>query len=214
MISENPLSPTNFLAFHVDARHYSGAKEKKLGKAHLLPDMGQFFTTPTFANVAFGWHKEGLFFTIYSTIAPREVFFPDFQKGDSIELFIDTRAMKSSRFPTRFCHHFCFLPLKFDPEGENIEGVELSRFRQDDAHVLADPSLFYVEGEKEKKGYVLKIFIPTPALFGYDPSQFDRLGFTYRINCFRRNPQYFSCSGDEIAIEQHPSCWATLKLVS
>jgi hypothetical protein len=211
--SELVLSPLHFLAINLDCHHYSGEKELVLKKQYLLPDMAPFSQTSPFANVALGWSVEGIFCTVYSEISVSEVYFPDFQRGDCVELFIDTRDLKGSKFPTKFCHHFCFLPEPVVMEGEEIQGMEVTHFRGEETHPLADPSLFYVECEKHKKGYILKIFIPSTALFGYDPSQYDRLGFTYRINRNNRPAQYFSCSGQEVAIELHPSLWSSLKLI-
>ena len=50
-----------------------------------------------------------------------------------------------------------------------------------------------------------------PALVGYDPDQFSRLGFTYRITAGSKR-QHFSASS-EIGFEHDSSFWATVYLV-
>ncbi len=66
-----------------------------------------------------------------------------------------------------------------------IDGVakgEKTHFRTEDSHPLCDPQLLQTQVQLRKEGYDLRIFIPALCLNGYDPKQFDRLGFTYRIN--------------------------------
>ena len=59
----------------------------------------------------------------------------------------------------------------------------------------------------------LQIFIPAECLHGYDPEQFDRLGFSYRINRYALPPQHFSVVTKEYQIEQQPSLWSHMRLV-
>jgi hypothetical protein len=58
----------------------------------------------------------------------------------------------------------------------------------------------------------MKIFIPSQALYGYDVKQFDRLGFTYRINRTGGKPQHFSVNSQDYQIEQQPSLWSSISL--
>ncbi len=108
--------------------------------------------------------------------------FPNFQAGDSVELFFDTRDVKTSGFNTKFCHHFYFLPEAIENEGEAIQAGEATRFRTEDVHELCSPQLLEVKTTKGGKEVKMDIFIPKECLHGYDPSLFERLGFTYRIN--------------------------------
>ena len=208
-----PLTPVHFFALGADCHHYSGRKELHLPKKYLLPDLSDLTGDQTFAEVAFGWSKQGITATIRVSRSSIEPFFPDFTAGDSIEFFIDTRDVKTSGSNTRFCHHFYFLPLPVQTNGESVQAGEATRFRTDDSHDLCDGSLFYVACERERKRYTLQLFIPAEALHGYDPSQFDRIGFTYRINRYDGTPQHFSASSEDFSIEQHPSAWASLKLI-
>jgi len=209
-----PLSPAHFFAFSADCSYVKGKRETPLSKKHFLPDLTEFHAAQSFADVAVGWNEEGFFATFYVKEPIREIFFPDFQDGDAIELFIDTRDVKTSGFNTRFCHHFYFLPEPLETEeGATIQTGEITRFRTEDAHELCDPSLLYVDCEKGRKDYRLHVFIPSECLNGFDPGQFDRLGFTYRIHRFKGNPQFFSASSEDFSIEQQPSLWASLKLI-
>lgn len=208
-----PVSAANFFAVSLEAFSYSGKPGDPLSKKHLLPSLSFFYETPDFAQVALGWSEKGIFVSVFSEEPTRELHFPDFRKGDSLELFIDTRDVKTVAHVTRFCHHFCILPEILDENAESIQALEVTRFRGDDSHPLADPQHLIVESEKKRRGYQLHVFISQEALFGYDPTQFDRLGFTYRINRTRNEPQYFSAAGSDVVIENQPSLWASVKLV-
>lgn len=175
---------------------------------HVLPNTGNLCHEFSFAKVAIGWHDEGLGFQILVNQAYTKSFFPEVQKGDSIELFIDTRDLKSAGFNTRFCHHFYFLPQVVD---DHLAG-EITHFRTEDSHPLCDPSLLFCQTKLASNNYTMKIFIPKECLHGYDQSQFDRLGFTYRINRVSGESQHFSVVSKEFPIDQQPSLWSSIKL--
>lgn len=207
-----PLTPVHFFAFSVDCFYYKGKKEVSLPKSHFLPDLSSFHNEKPFADVALGWSEKGIFATFNVKSPFSHSSFPDFQSGDAVELFFDTRDVKTSGFNTRFCHHFFFLPERVEIDEGIIQAGEITRFRTEDKHELCDPSLLFISSVKEKKGYMLHLFIPIECLHGYDPFQFDRLGFTYRIQRAGGMPQFFSASSEDFSIEQHPSLWATLRL--
>lgn len=156
-----------------------------------------------------GWHADGI--EVFANVQERfhRVSYPDIMSGDSIELFFDTRDVKTSGFNTRFCHHFFFLP-------EPIEGRqagEITRFRTEDSHELCDPSKLNVKAQTKSSGYTMQIFIPAQCLYGYDVDQFSRMGFTYRVNRFHKDPQHFSVTSSDYQLEQQPSLWSSLNLV-
>lgn len=209
-----PVEPIHFFAIGVNCHYYGGKKEASLPSKHQLPDLSSlFFAEAPFAKVFLGWSEKGLFLTIVTHLSFGNVHFPDTRAGDSIELFIDTRDAKKSGPITRFCHHFCIFPEPFESETKEIQALEMTRFRAEDVHPLADPNLIFVESEKKMRGREVRIFLPQEVLYRYDPSQFERLGFSYRINRASGLPQYFSASSDEVALESHPAFWASLNLV-
>ncbi|MFZ0566333.1 MAG: hypothetical protein WAM28_09135 [Chlamydiales bacterium] len=201
-----PLAPIHFFSIQADCYY---AKEKKLTQKHVLPDLSQFHGRASSIEVALGWHETGLVATLFTKEPLDHCFFPDYQSGDSLEFFFDTRDVKTGHYLTRFCHHFYFLPHPVETNGDTVQSGEVTRFRSEDRHELCDPSHLAVDlGRKQK----MHIFIPAECLYGYDPSQFDRLGFTYRLNRYQEEKEYFSANDEDFNIEQHPSFWASLKL--
>ncbi len=200
------ISPVNFFQFRVDC-HY--ATNGLTGQRYVLPYTSKLCGEEYFAKVALGWNENGLECQVEISQPFHQASYPDVTRGDSVELMIDTRDVKTSGYNTRFCHHFFFLPEAI----EGIQAGELTRFRTEDRHELCDPKDLKVKGQMSSKSYTLKIFIPSHCLVGYDPEQFDRLGFTYRINRSHGHPQHFSVVTSDFQIEQQPSLWSSLKLI-
>ncbi len=186
----SPILPIDFFSAQIDLFE---VEKGMLKKKHALPDFSDLLSEERFADVAMGWEQKGLHFAIDVNHL--------FADGDSVELFIDTRDLKTAGFLTRFCHYFLI-------EGSTAQ--EITTFRTDDKHELCDSSLIEVKNTSQKRSYSLTIFIPADCLHGYDPSSFDRLGFTYRINRSGGHPQHFVLSSDTFAIEKEPSLWSSL----
>lgn len=194
-----PLVPVHFFQVQAACHH---------GKPRPLPSLEELNGTKPFADVAIGWSDEGITVHVEVKSAFNQPEFPHFQTADSIELFFDTRDVKTSGYNTRFCHHFFFLPEAVLHDGERVQAGEVTHFRTEDAHPLCESSLLMVTRTKKK----IEIYLPRECLHGYDPRQFSRLGFSYRINRVGGAAQVFSAHDEDFTIEQQPSLWASLKL--
>ncbi len=201
------LSPVQFFGLTCDCVLVRGAL--KTGKHHLLTSTAELLDEESFADVYAGWNVDKLAFIFDVRVPFQKVGEADFRKGDSIELFIDTRDLKSKGVVSRFCHHFVFFPVIT----QNFFGREVTRFRNEDMHRLCHPEDLQAQADLGENGYRLSIEIPAHCLHGYDPLSFARIGFTYRINRAEGPAQHFAVSSEEYAIEQHPATWGTLKLV-
>jgi len=192
VLNLRPFSPSGF--FQVRAKVY------RAGRKQLLPDTTGLLAEKKFADVALSWNPQGL--SVYAKLkkAPEE--------GDFLELFIDTRDLKTTSSITRFCHHFLIYPEEVD----GLQAIEVTRFRSDDSHELADSSLFVVDTSIKHSSYEMEIGIPKEALYGYDPTEFKRLGFCYRFVRKNAPPQHFAVSSKFFSIEKHPELWASLEL--
>ncbi|MCE5316361.1 MAG: hypothetical protein LLG04_03235 [Parachlamydia sp.] len=206
------LAPINFFQLEIECPKVESGFPKINAKnkgRYILPNTSELCAEWPFAEVAMGWNGEGLELFIAIDQAVHRVSYPNVTQGDSVELFFDTRDVKTSGFNTRFCHHFFFLP-------EAVEGNqagEITRFRGEETHELCDPKELSIKASLKSAGYTLQIFIPRSCLYGYDPEQFQRLGFSYRINRSSGPSQHFSVISDEYTIEQQPSLWSSVRLV-
>jgi hypothetical protein len=165
-----------------------------------IPSTAELLGEDEFADLYMAWNEQKI---------ALEVRVRQRTTDDSVELFFDTRDLKTKAHVSKFCHHFIFTP----DEREGFFGREITRFRGEDIHRLADPSELIVQQQSDDSSYVLRIEIPAVCLHGYDPFQFQRLGFTYRVNRANQSAQHFAVASEEFAIEQQPSLWATLKLL-
>ncbi len=203
------LTPLDFFSVTAEVEC---AKEvpslRTLMRSHRLPCMAELLNEARFADVSLSWSQEGISVGVVVEKPFEEASYPEFSQGDAVELFFDTRDLKSAGFLTRFCHHFLILPQ----EVQGISALELTRFRTEDSHPLCDPSEIVTTTVFSDNSYELHIFLPAHCLHGYDPSQFDRLGFTYRIHRKGGAPQHFAVASSDFNIEQNPRLWGSLKL--
>jgi len=205
------LAPLDFFSVEGELCFSKSPPSSKLMRRnYMLSDTSEWLGEEHFADVAAAWNESGLFFTFFVNKPFEEALYPRFSEGDAVELFLDTRDLKTAGFATRFCHHFLFLPQKV----QGIQTQELTHFRTEDTHPICDAADLQVVSEFSKKDYELQIFIPAHCLHGYDPSSFERIGFTYRIHRFKGMPQHFSLGSQHFTLEQHPRFWATFKFVS
>jgi len=196
-----PLQPVNFFNLELEGR---------LGKEFLLPDTSFLLGETPFGEIALLLQKEAIIIKAKVHKPFEESFYPAYEKGDSLELFFDTRDLKTAGFMTRFCHHFVILPV----EVEGVMAREITRFRTEDVHSLCDPAEIEVKTDFASSSYSLNIYLPVSCLHGYDPLSFHRLGFTYKLNRFRGEPQHFALSSHFYNIVQHPSYWASIEIKS
>lgn len=208
------LTPVNFYALGVQCHFQEYDPKKDLPEKFALPDTSGLCDEYSFAKVYMAWGYQGITVQVNVHQAFHQSNFPNITRGDSVELFFDTRDVKTSGFNTRFCHRFFFLPKDVDGH----QAGELTHFRTEDVHELCDPKNLKIEASFKDsffKGaqYSMKIFIPAQCLHGYDPEQFDRFGFNYRINRVGGGPQHFSATTGDFKIEEQPSLWSSVKLV-
>lgn len=207
-----PLAPVNYFQLAFDCYKCEFNSKKDLPSKCFLPSTSPLCDEYNFAKVGLAWSNEGITVQVKVNQKFERVEYPNVSHGDCIELFFDTRDVKTSGFNTRFCHHFFFLPESIDGH----QAGEITHFRTEDRHDLCDPSLLKVvriDPFLIKNSYTLKIFVPSQCLHGYDPEQFDRLGFAYRINRAHGEPQHLSAVTREYNIAQQPSLWSSVKLV-
>jgi len=198
--------PVEFFTLTATLHYTKQAPTLRTLRRFLLSDTSDLLGDEKFADVALAWNEEGIHAALFVQKPIERVEFPNFDKGDALELFFDTRNLKTAYCATRFCHHFLFFP-----EGEK-PAREITHFRTEDTHPLCDPSELILETKQERKAYSMQIFIPASCLHGFDPKSGNSLGFTYCIHRPAAPPQHFSVSSQHFSIDQSPRLWATLVL--
>ncbi|MGZ3633207.1 MAG: hypothetical protein ACXWM7_02610 [Parachlamydiaceae bacterium] len=210
-----PFTPVNFFQLSLDCHRLPNVKKGAFAlhlknyRQYLLPDTSALTGDDQFAEIALGWSVEGLeIFALIEESYTRSMY-PQLEKGDSFELCIDTRDVKTSGYNTRFCHHFFFLPEAVDGR----QAGELTKFRTEDAHELCPGHDLIVQSTLQVKTYLLQCFIPAHCLHGYDPEQFDRMGMTYRLNRAGDSSQHFSVIAEDYKFQEQPALWSSVRYV-
>jgi len=198
------LKALNFFDLKIDC-YKLASKTRLLNKKYLLKSFCSLLNEEEFAKVYMGWNEKGLFFLFdVKNIVSRVNL--NHRQSDSVEIFIDTRSLKTKGYITKFCHHFVFFPEVID----GIFGKEITQFRSDDTHPLCSSKDLIVDSMVKPRSYILNIEIPYFCLFAFNPKEVNYLSFTYRINRPNMPPQHFCISSIEHSIEKSPHLWATI----
>ncbi|SCA62826.1 hypothetical protein SCG7086_AE_00120 [Chlamydiales bacterium SCGC AG-110-P3] len=204
------INPVAFFGMRFDMLSCDASAPTSLAARYRLPDTTDLTGDYPEAEMRVGWSSEGLAFHVIVRSKFGRTVYPRIDLGDALELFIDTRDVKTSGFNTRFCHHFFFLPEMT----EGHQKGELTHFRTEDAHPHCEINGLGLEVERSNTTYVYKIFIPSSCLIGYDIQQFKRIGFNYRIHVAGEAAQHLSAVTSDFRIEEQPSLWATGRMIS
>lgn len=171
-----------------------------------------------------GWNEEALFFAFHLTAPPPYTpIFPKYHTGDAIELFIDTRPVRSLRLLHRHCHHF----LLFVEALDGVISREITEFRTEESRSLAENNSIFVDQielntKKKRAGLQSLVFIHVPreALFQGELEENRKLGFAYTITLQKALMPVISfpiSSGldqkSSPKLEKFPYRWATATLV-
>lgn len=180
--------------------------------AERLPDLMGVDGHSPFADLYMAWDESGLYFGLEVAkkssyrIDPRNV-----DQGDCLELWIDTRDLKDVHRANRYCHHFYFLPGGTGKNGKKPIGRQTGI---DQAREQAPPcpeESIQVGLRRLKRSYQMEIALPAAGLNGYQPGDFDRLGFTYLLHDSEHGVQSWS-GGQDLPIDSDPSTWGTVEL--
>jgi hypothetical protein len=204
----DPLLPADFFSYRFSIPHAKDLENVSLKKMEEIPSLSNLLDEVAFGSISLAWSEEGIAGKLTVKKPFEGAFFPEYAKGDSLEVFIDTRDHKKSSFASRFCHHFVFLA----GEVNGIQAEEVTRFRSEDSHPLCSSSDLKVLCKASGNSYELSFIIKESALHGYDPSQFPRIGFAYKINRVKGKPQHFPCSSTRFELFEHPSLWSSITL--
>lgn len=198
-----PFHPLDFFQWRVKILEY----KDRFIKGHQLP----LFDLEPFSQCACGYSLNAFHLRFQIARTMKEACFPDYQRGDRIEIFIDTRSVKTARYLTRYCHHFvCFFePIELD--GKAVQAVEVTRFRGEEQHPLCDPSQIEVSTTCKKGITEMVVLFPKEILVGFEPLQFRKMGFSFKVTTAAGETQVWGAASEDFPIEQQPQLWPTVE---
>lgn len=194
---------------------------KPARKSSLKPLKDQYFLESLqaldefqpFAQLALGWHNEGLQITCSVTgkQQPLACDAKNLTTSDGLQLWIDTRNTPGVHRANRFCHQLIALPAGGGKKQTEpvVEQVEIARCREKSP--IAGAETFWASSDIRSDGYDLSIWIPAANLNGFDPDQSPVCGFFYAVRDRELGVQTISV-GDEFPYSNDPTLWHSIEL--
>lgn len=185
-----------------------------LPESHRLPDFTSLDGKPSWLDARAAWNNRGLAFqfevrgkqgAVVASHTPAEY-------ADGVQLWIDTRDARDVHRATKFCHRYFLsfesnVPTNLDMK---VQLLKIHRAAGDPSGVRSEA--VRVQGLALRGGWIVRVFLPSAALHGYDPETNRRLGFTYQVTDATCPPRWLTVGG-EFPVAEDPSLWATLELV-
>lgn len=195
----NPITPLSFFETRFALRQ---------GKLTKLPHFEYLLAEESFAKVSMHWGDTRFSWRFDVSRAIEECFFPDYKKGDAIELFLNTHPFQGQKSFSVYCYHFLLLP---SPDLD-CQFYELSKLKGEETRrEILSVDKVSIQEKIFKRGYELELSIPFEELYGMD-QKIKHIGFTYRIFSKQSSPQHFAVSSRNFELESHPSLWAQIEL--
>lgn len=179
--------------------------------AFLAPDLMGLDGKAPFADVFMAWNRTGLFFAlnVKGAGAGGQVDVAQPLQGDGLQVWIDTRDVRTASRGSRYCHHFCFWP---GTDGAKAGGRQFRVRRARAQARLCDADQFQVASQVRPDGYALEIHLSAAALTGFDPDENTRLGFSYLLKDRKLGRQFWTAD-ETLPVAYDPSLWGTAELV-
>ena len=187
------------------------------GPEYRVPDLSGIDGGPAaFGELCMAWNDDGLYFalevkgdkTAYK-VDPRK-----YWQGDSLEMWIDTRDVKDAHTANRFCHHFYFLPGGQGRDGKSPIGRQTSIDKAREQAPPCPEELIEVALKRLKRSYRMEMHLPARGLNGFQPREFQRLGFNYILHDSDLGSQSWSVSRGSVPAVHDPSTWGSVDLLS
>jgi len=179
---------------------------------HRLPEVALEGRSP-FAALWMAWSPGGLWFAAFvpRTRAP-QVIPKRLAAGDCLELYIDTRDIRSAHRAGRYCHKFVVAPVGGAGRGRHpiFEHQGIARALANPPTVL--PEQIELAADVFSDGYTLEMRFPASALTGYDVEVNRRLGLAYVVHDIEREMQVWPHQND-LPVWIDPSLWAVIELM-
>ncbi|HLA84356.1 MAG TPA: hypothetical protein VJL29_06155 [Thermoguttaceae bacterium] len=211
------LPPRSLFRFSIPCRHGASiwtAKGTSLGPECALPNFAELEQPGAVPEVRVGWNASGLALRFEIHGKRQDLWcrakMPD--ESDGVQIWLDTRDVKTVHRAGRFCHRLFFLPGGGGRDQSQPVAGTLPISRAKELHAPIHESQLKVLSQKRAGGYILHICISADALTGFDPDEHPRLGFTYAV-FDRELGEHTLAAGGETAYREDPSLWATLELM-
>ena len=162
-----------------------------------------------------GWSNAGLLMTTVVDGKSEQRIFTRARLDEADELIVclDARDFKESHRASRFCSKFAFYPLIGEKGAQGAPMAErrpLSRAKG--APSPFDPNEIAMASERRARGCAFSAFIPSEALAGFDPTEFNRFGLHFRLRDAELGDFVLQLDAP-FPVEDDPSLWASFVML-
>ena len=211
------IDPTFLFRFSVPCYYASsprGNGQFELGPEYRLPSLSELDGRPQFADFRLGWNEDGLVIRLCVKGKSQSPWCRQnrMEDSDGLQVWLDTRAGVNVHRAGRYSHRFGFLPCGGGQGFQMPVADQMLIHRARENAEPVRPGQLKLHRSLEPDGYILSCRLPAAALTGYDPAQYERIGFTYAVVDRELGWQTMTV-GPELPFTEDPSLWATLELV-
>lgn len=217
-MTDQSLAPASLLyRFSIPVLQFDGkwsAKGFSLEDQHVIPFLSEIDGRKSFADVRIGWNHSGLYFDVDVKGKQQNLWCRRTQmtESDRFMVWVDTRDTHNIHRASRFCHWFLAMPVSGDHNSGPVASMLKINRAKEDSPALNQYKLS-IASKINRDGYRLQLFIPDKCMSGWNPEEHKKIGFNYAIVDRELGWQTLA-SGPELPIEEDPSLWQTIELVS
>ncbi|UUO06380.1 hypothetical protein M4951_23915 [Blastopirellula sp. J2-11] len=211
------LSPPFLFHFSVPLRYRAkiwSDKPLAFGEEYRLQSFGHLEGRRQFADIRAAWNERGIAFSVNVTGKRQAAWCRESRavESDGVQIWLDTRATNNVHRATKFCHRYVFLPTGGGHSLREPAADQLLINRARENAKPIRPGELRIRSQMKADGYFLEFCVPATALTGYDPSEYDRVGFYYAVMDRELGWQNFSV-GNQFPFDEDPSTWGVCELV-
>lgn len=211
------IDPTFLFRFEIELRSNPckwSTRGLKLPESCRLPSFAELADRPNFAEVRAAWCPKGLGFWTLVAGKRQTPWCRDSrpEDSDSLHVWVDTRCSPGIHRASQYCHRFAFLPTGGGTRRDQPTGLWLPINRARANPKTVNVRKLKVASQPKHDGYEMSVFIPAEELTGYDPSNFQRISFSFAVIDCELGWQTFSV-GNDYPVTEDPTLWGEANLI-
>ncbi len=184
-----------------------------LSNEYLLPYFGELDGAPQFGKLWACWNESGIYIAcdVTGKNKPLKCDQQTFWKGDNLRVCTDMRDTRNIKRASRYCQQFFIIPTGGSKRKDKPVAASTPIHRAQQESPPVPVGQIGVASIIRANGYSMEAHIPAASLSGFQPDDYDRIGFYYMLEDSELGQQYLTV-GDNLNWHTDPSTWATAVL--
>jgi hypothetical protein len=185
----------------------------ELGRGHLLPEFSSLSSRNASPDFYAAWHERGILIEV--VVSMKSVKSSSFMNSIGLVCYVDSRSSRGIHRANAYCHRFVFQCTRPSSMKDRVQGqgelFSIPRAKEQPPAVNRLDLPFELSLVSETR-YRWRCFIKSSAMHGYNPVEFNEIGFSLKVN----DPIAAGgglARGDLAPVFEDPSLWCRGKLV-